>query len=230
MSWTENSTTQIEPERSTPEAEPGGREQLGLENVVTTTAPARWLPLSKPKEMGSALLLCGLLWCGPVDGGTAASAPSFARPAQLRYIEGWTSTASTVLTQESAMPIGDGSANINASAQQVHWLHEQSGLTWDQLGRAFGVSRRAVHMWANGGRMNATNAELLAQLVTIVNALPYTDPQARRAALLESDSEGRNLLDAFRQRQVAHEQAINGPGFAPDRLLGARHDRRATEQ
>lgn len=230
MSWTENSTTQIEPEGGTPEMEPGGREQLGPENVVTTTVPARWLPLSRPKEMGSALFLCGLLLWGPADVGTAASAPSIVRAAQLRYIEGWTSTASTVLTQESAMPIGDGPAGVHASAQQVRWLHEQSGLTWDQLGRAFGVSRRAVHMWANGGRMNATNAELLAQLVTIVGALPDTEPQARRTALLASDSEGRNLLDAFRQRQVAHEQAINGPGFAPDRLLGARHDRRVTEQ
>src|SRR5262245_36297225 len=32
----------------------------------------------------------------------------------------------------------------------VRSLHDSSGLTWEQLARLFGVSRRAVHNWANG--------------------------------------------------------------------------------
>ena len=230
MSWTECGATQIVPEGRVPGMKPEGREQLEPGSTVTTTAPARWqLPLSKSKELGSALLLCGVLMWAPVDGSTATAAPPIRRVAQVRFIGDWTSTASTVLTEENAVRKAEGPAEVLASAQQVRWLHEHSGLTWDQLGRVFGVSRRAVHMWANDGRMNATNAELLAQLVAIVRTLPHTDPQATRTALLATDAEGRNILDAFRERQVAHEQPIDGPGFAPDQLLGARHDRHTTE-
>ena len=78
--------------------------------------------------------------------------------------------------------------------------------------------------------MNATNAELLAQLVAIVRALPDTGVEQRRAALLAADQEGRNTLDTFRERQIPREQAISGPGFAPNQLFGARHDRTTTEQ
>lgn len=57
------------------------------------------------------------------------------------------------------------------SAELLTRTHRESGLTWDQLARYFGVSRRAVHLWAAGGRMSATNEELLAHLVFAVDRL-----------------------------------------------------------
>src|SRR6266542_2454198 len=45
-------------------------------------------------------------------------------------------------------------------ALSVRHLYEASGLTWEQLARLFGVSRRAVHNWANGGRMTARHVEI----------------------------------------------------------------------
>lgn len=64
-------------------------------------------------------------------------------------------------------------------ADQIRDLHSRSGLTWTQLGSLFGVSRRAVHHWANGGRMNAANAELLAELSTRVAAISEVEPDDR---------------------------------------------------
>lgn len=106
----------------------------------------------------------------------------------------------------------------------VTWLHEQSGLTWDQLGRALGVSRRAIHLWARGGRMNSTNAENLNSLVGIVRELPGTSPAANRAALLASRTGGRSLFDDFRARADQDRVPVTDIPFSADQLLGAFHD------
>jgi len=63
-----------------------------------------------------------------------------------------------------------------AAAARVRRLKEDSGLTWDQLRRLFGVSRRTVHMWAGGGRINARNEERLAHLENVVAARGATQP------------------------------------------------------
>jgi hypothetical protein len=38
-------------------------------------------------------------------------------------------------------------------------------MTWEALATAFGVSRRAVHLWANGGRMKEANVLRLETLL-----------------------------------------------------------------
>jgi hypothetical protein len=106
----------------------------------------------------------------------------------------------------------------------VSWLHDASGLTWDQLGRALGVSRRAVHMWATGGRINSTNAEHLNELVGVVRQVQSEHPSDVRAALLAPRAGGRSIFDDFRARTQSTSGNISGTPFAPDQLVGARHD------
>lgn len=108
-------------------------------------------------------------------------------------------------------------------AAEVKWLHEQSGLTWEQLGRLFGVSRRAVHLWANGSRMNSANAELLGKLVSHVRELPGS-PDEVRAALLSRAAGGLSFVDQVRAQNGSADRDITGTPFRPDELLGARHD------
>lgn len=103
-------------------------------------------------------------------------------------------------------------------------LHEESGLTWEQLGRVFGVSRRAVHLWANGSRMNAANTETLAELVAVVRELPGTAPEQRRAELLAPGGDGRSIIDRLRARTACGPGDVTGVPPRPDQLLGARHD------
>ena len=106
----------------------------------------------------------------------------------------------------------------------VTWLHEVSGLTWDQLGRALGVSRRAVHMWATGSRINSVNAEHLNQLVGIVQKVESEHPSDLRAALLAPRIGGRSIFDDFRARTQPTPGNISGTPFTPDQLMDARHD------
>jgi DNA-binding transcriptional regulator YiaG len=203
--------------------------EASVDDAVTSTLPLWQSLVLKPLKGGWTIVLVGTLGLGL--GGTAAASPSIREPAQLSYMGDWTSTTGTVVIRD--ITEANVAEQLEASAtseRDVRWLHQQSGLTWDQLGRVFGVSRRAVHMWANGSRLNATNAELLAELVSVVRALPASDPAHRRAALLATAADGRSFLDALRARHTEEQPPINGPAFAPEQLLGARHEWHVTEQ
>lgn len=82
----------------------------------------------------------------------------------------------------------------------VHWVKDNSGLTWDQLSRVFGVSRRAVHMWATGSRISAAKAELLRQFAAEVQRVAGATPDETRAALLASSATHRSIVDQYRAR------------------------------
>jgi hypothetical protein len=85
------------------------------------------------------------------------------------------------------------------------------------------VSRRAVHMWANGARMNSANAETLFELLALVRDCPETTPEERRAVLLAPGADGRSMIDRLRARQASDARDVSGMPFRPDELLGARH-------
>ena len=97
---------------------------------------------------------------------------------------------------------------VASPAELLVETRDASGLTWDQLARYFGVSRRAVHLWAAGGRMSAANEELLAHLVRAVDAVRGLEPAARRQALLRPDS-GLNIIDTERARRSSRDSDIN---------------------
>ncbi len=194
---------------------------------LTSTAPAP-AALRPGQYLVSPFLLGGVLLGGLLCG-TSTTAP--VTSPNTSYVGGWTSNARTIFDDTSVrlapalaeLPVPDVSSFTDQAS--IRWLHVQSGLTWEQLGRIFGVSRRAVHLWATGGRMNATNGETLAELVVLVRELPARSPADRRAALLAPDSTGHSTLDRLRTRQVSGSGDVSGTPWAPGQLLGARHDR-----
>lgn len=110
--------------------------------------------------------------------------------------------ARPVIGTTEATPVG------RSTAQLITDAHGASGLTWDQIARYFGVSRRAVHLWASGGRMTASNEELLAHLVRAVQALKHLELGDRRQALLRTDA-GLNIIDAERAIRSSRVTDIN---------------------
>lgn len=117
------------------------------------------------------------------------------------------------------------SRHVEAAAPKtsdlVRQLHDESGLTWEQLAKLFWVSRRAVHHWAVGGTMNAANIRRLNQLLGIVRQLPGTSAAEKRAAIFTPGDNGRSRYDQLLKRSSA--DAINAP-LPPESLVGARHD------
>jgi hypothetical protein len=150
-------------------------------------------------------------------------------PEQLEDIRDYTSTAgSTWIPHWPAVLSAPGTEAVLAESPEriglgltVRALHQLSGLTWDQLGKLFGVSRRAVHHWAAGGRMTARNAELLSELTRIVQQLEAADPASRRAILLTPGDDGYSMFDRIRSHQATSREDVSAPPFAPDELLGA---------
>lgn len=96
--------------------------------------------------------------------------------------------------------LANAEAGVRSDRDELLWLKSESDLTWDQIGKVLGVSRRAVHFWATGGRMNEANASLLREFSAIVRALPASGPAQRRSALLSVGPDGRNVLDRLRSR------------------------------
>jgi DNA-binding transcriptional regulator YiaG len=110
-----------------------------------------------------------------------------------------------------------------STAKAVRKAHEDSGLTWEQLARTFGVSRRSLHLWANGGRMNAGNVEILMNFVDLVNHMNAATPSERRTALLAINKDGRSVLDSFRSHYLERRGFANSE-WRPEAYLNAIHD------
>lgn len=113
------------------------------------------------------------------------------------------------------------SGETTASAGAVRQLRSRSGLSWDDLSRLFGVSRRSVHKWANGGAMNSKHIARLAELTARISSITGS-PSEVRAKLLAPDERGRTLFQEL--VRTARPTTDRPEGFAVEDLVGARRD------
>lgn len=75
-------------------------------------------------------------------------------------------------------------ADEQTTAERLQAFKEASGLTWDQVARLFGVSKRAVLLWKAGGTMSPRREERLADLAAQLAEFVGQDPLQTRARLL----------------------------------------------
>lgn len=115
-------------------------------------------------------------------------------------------------------PVGGAASAPLTTGDRVRLLHESSGLTWEQLAKLFGVSRRALHMWASGGRLSTANVEQLGRLEQVIRDLPADHAAARRTALLDG-SRGQSVYDAVRAEHTSSGNAVTGHPLTPAELL-----------
>jgi DNA-binding transcriptional regulator YiaG len=66
----------------------------------------------------------------------------------------------------------------------VSEIRRLSGLTWEQMGVLFQVSRRSVHFWASGKSMNAANEERLMRVLQVIRDSYRGSAQSTRTALV----------------------------------------------
>ncbi|WP_159077449.1 hypothetical protein [Polynucleobacter rarus] len=92
------------------------------------------------------------------------------------------------------------SRNTKKHLHSLAVLRQLTGLTWDQIGKLFGVSRRAVHFWANGKTMTAPHHEHLERSLSSMKAADKGNAPANRQSLFVTDKNGVAPFDLLVQK------------------------------
>tara|TARA_R110002073_G_C9492325_1_gene580916 strand:+ start:1385 stop:2098 length:714 start_codon:yes stop_codon:yes gene_type:complete len=148
-----------------------------------------------------------------IAGALAAPSTSAAEPEHLweaPYVQ------STEFTNSGPVaPIIESTEqSAEITRQAVGELRRFSGLTWEQLGQLFEVSRRSVHFWASGKPLNATNERRLLQVLDVVRDAYRGDSRTTRAALFET-IDGTTAFDLLVAQRFGEAAARLGPGTGP---------------
>ena len=108
-------------------------------------------------------------------------------------------------------------AESESTRKAVSELRRISGLTWDQLGQLFEVSRRSVHFWASGKPLNAENEERLMRVLDVVRAGDRGTARDTRAALLDS-TDGTSPFDMLVAQRFEEARSALGQGTGRARV------------
>lgn len=149
-------------------------------------------------------------------------------------------TGTTTMEEFTAISPPQTNAGANAvepasAGDALAELRRLSGLSWEQLSRMLGVSRRALHFWASGKPMARSNEEHLQRVLAVVRTIDRGSTAATRTALLEALDNKRNTVDLLAaheyeragstaSRLSAAARMARAPS-APEALMGALHDR-----
>jgi hypothetical protein len=151
----------------------------------------------------------------------------------LTHLANWTSppaTASKTPTLRRLSTFGGGflppaeRGAVQPSTPQeiIQWLHRESGLTWEQLARTLGVSRRSVHAWAGGQRVSGRNLERLSHVYFTIRRIPADSPSGRRHALFTPRGGLPSLFDSL--IALARKAAPSSGGVTVAQRLGVAAD------
>lgn len=144
---------------------------------------------------GAAMALAALL-----GSSTAGPAPRSPQLANFSAVRDWTESTAAGSCTYAGTTVGllaDAGAT-RTTAEQVLFAHEVSGLTWEQMARLFGVSRRSLHAWAGGGRLSSANAERVAQFVGLLETRRHHSPDQNRSWLISSAPTRPSAFDSIR--------------------------------
>ena len=114
-----------------------------------------------------------------------------------------TSTGETIVLyseRTAAGPFGQiEHVPAESTAEAIMEIRRRSGLTWEELGDLFDVSRRSVHHWANGKPVTASHDRTIRRMLAAVRHLDQGDQVGTRALLLAVDQAmGVSTLDLLK--------------------------------
>lgn len=86
-----------------------------------------------------------------------------------------------------------------STAEAIMEIRRRSGLTWEELGDLFDVSRRSVHHWANGKPVSAKHDQTIHRMLAVFRHLDRGNQFDTRAVLLTVDqTTGVSTLDLLK--------------------------------
>ncbi len=108
-------------------------------------------------------------------------------------------------------------APTQTTAEAVLEIRRRSGLTWEELGDLFDVSRRSVHHWASGKPVSAEHDQIIRRTLAVLRRLDRGDAGATRALLLTPDAGGVSMLDLLKAGLFDDALARSAGAPAPER-------------
>lgn len=159
---------------------------------------------------GSLTLALFLLGQAP----TSNSFPEPVKPAMT------SATPSLVVDPEPAVP---------TIPEAIFEMRRISGLTWDELAGLFGVTRRAIHHWANGNSLKPDNIRQVHDVLRALRTIARASVEETRAALLAPLAAGRTALQLLQARDYDGVVGLFGAGDRPA-VLPPRRSARPSEQ
>jgi DNA-binding transcriptional regulator YiaG len=116
------------------------------------------------------------------------------------------------------------------TADIIQDIQTRSGLTWQQLSKALGVSRRTLYLWSKGGAVSAMHSESLTKFESLVRRYNTGDPSTTRLALLRSSATGVSAFDHFRIERDQDKPEITDLPIPIEKLLTPNmHDNEAVK-
>ena len=89
-----------------------------------------------------------------------------------------------------------------STAEAIREIRRRSGLTWEELGDLFDVSRRSVHHWANGKPVTASHDRTIRRMLAAIRHLDRGSQNDTRALLRAVDpATGVSTLDLLKAGQ-----------------------------
>ena len=111
-----------------------------------------------------------------------------------------------------------------STGEAVLEIRRRSGLTWEQLGKLFDVSRRSVHHWASGKAVTPEHERMIRRMLASIRRLDQGSQAATRARLLAVDERfGFTVLDLLKEGRFGEAGGAGGwqtvTGVSPDSAL-----------
>ena len=94
-------------------------------------------------------------------------------------------------------------SEVETPSAEIMELRRLSGMTWEQLARLFGVTRRTVHFWASGKTLNAANEERLRRVCAAILQIDRGSAKANRDALFTPRADGVLPFDLLQTKQYS---------------------------
>lgn len=104
------------------------------------------------------------------------------------------------IERTSAVPNNAVFASIShkstpSTARSILTIRQLANLTWDETAKVFGVSRRSVHLWANGRHPSGDQERKLNRVLGILSAYQTLAPSVLREKLMASAKPGTLFFD-----------------------------------
>lgn len=163
---------------------------------VDSTSAAGAMHTRRTRER---VLIVGCMLAGLGTSTVAAGSPDVVP--RMQYFIGQTTAGDMV---RAAQPIGTAIAE----------LRRLSGLTWEQLARLFGVSRRSLHFWASGKPMAASNENHLQRVLAVLRRIDRGAASANRSLLLGELEDGTVPFDLLVNADYERAVSVLGGGEA----------------